>query len=88
MRTSLIELQQTEQYLQGAMGAGDRLVFEARLLTNPILKMNMRFQQQAYKLLRLFHLKEVKREVAEVQQQLFTADEHAAFRREVQSLFK
>ncbi len=88
MRTSLIELQQTEQYLQGAMGAGDRLVFEARLLTNPTLKMNMRFQQQAYKLLRLFHLKEVKREVAEVQQQLFTSDEHAAFRREVQSLFK
>ena len=88
MRTSLTDIHQTELYLHRRMENGDALVYEARLLTDPVLKMNTRFQQQVYKLLRLFHLKTVKNEVMEVQQQLFAADEHTAFRREIESLFK
>jgi hypothetical protein len=89
MRTSLIEIQETEQYIQGNMDTGDRLVFEARMLTNPMLEANTRLQRQAYKLLlRLFHIKKVKQEITAVQQHVFTSQVHESFRQQIQSLFK
>ena len=88
MRTSLTDIQQTEQYLQGKMDNGDALVFEARLLTSPLLKANMRFQQQAYNLLRLFHLKKVRQDIAAAQHHIFNSPEQEVFRKQIHSLFK
>ncbi len=88
MRTSLTEIRDTELYLHGKLDAGDKLVFEARLLTDPELKSNMQFQQKLYKLLRSFHLKRVRQEIAVVQDGLFDNPEHSAFQQKIHSLFK
>ena len=88
MRTSLTDIQQTESYLTGGLATGDALVFEARLLTDPVLKSNMGYQQKAYKLLRFFHLKLVREEVTEVDGLIFSSEDNKGFVKQIQSLFK
>ena len=88
MRTSLNEIRQTELYLQGGMDTGDALVFEARLLTDPVLSTNMHYQKMVYKVLSLFNRKAIKYEIATVEDRLFTNPEYGAFQRHIHSLFK
>ena len=71
MRTSLNEIQQAEKFLQQEMNPGDKLVFEARMLTNPVLKMNLFFQQKVYTIVRRYHLKKLKEEAEIAHQRLF-----------------
>ena len=88
MRTSLIDIQQAEQYLQGKMNAGDAAVFEARLLTDPVLKSNMGFQQRAYSVIRMFRRKYLQQVVREAHDHIFQSPEHADFRQQIHALFK
>ncbi len=87
MRTSLSDIQQTEQYLNGELSAADACVFEARLLTDPSLTSNMNLLKRVYRLLSLFHRKKVKQDVVAAEQRLFTSDEHTDFRNNILSLF-
>ena len=87
MRTSLNEIKQTEQYLQGQLVTEDALVFEARLLTSPLLRLNMLAQNKVYQLVKLYHRKKVKAEVQIVSEQLFNNPEKKDFQAMVFNLF-
>jgi hypothetical protein len=88
MRTSLTEIQQAEQYLHLQMNPEDRLVFEAQMLTNPILKTNVGLQQKVYRLLRLFHRRQLKQETEALHQSLFNDPRKSEFRQSILQLFK
>lgn len=88
MRTSLTDIQATEQYLTGNMGLDEAGVFEARLLTYPVLNTNSFFQQQAYRLLQLFGRRRLRGEIAEISEHLFTSPEYRDFQQEINKLFK
>lgn len=88
MRTSLTEIKETEQYLQDAMNAPEARVFEARLLTSPLLRINKYFQEKAYTLLRHYHRKQLKAETEAIHQRIFSDPEKAAFRQQIALLFK
>lgn len=88
MRTSLVEIQNAEQFLKGKMEAGDAAVFEVRTLVDEAMRNKVRWQQKVYKLLRLYHLRVLKQDIKVVEQQLFTNPEHAGFARRMELLFK
>lgn len=88
MRTSLNNIRQAEAYIKGRLAPQESLLFEARLLTDPLLRLNLRMQQKAYTLIRMFHRKKLKEEVAGVHEQLFNDPEQAAFRQQIKQLFK
>lgn len=88
MRTSLAEIQQTEKYLLGEMDPGDALVFEARMLSNPLLKMNVFFQKKAYAVLRAYHRKKLKEEAEAIHQLLFNDPAKKDFREKIFQCFK
>ena len=88
MRTSLIEIQQTEQYLRADMEQCDRGVFEARMLVDEGLRDRVRWQQKVYKLLRLYRRTRLKQEIHNVEQQIFTNPEYVGFARHIEALFK
>ena len=88
MRTSLNEIRQIEKYLLRQLSTEEALVFEARLLTNPVLKANAYLQQKVYQLLRIYHRKKLKEEVEAVHQRLFSDPEKADFQQNIIHLFK
>jgi hypothetical protein len=88
MRTSLNEICRNEKYLEGGLSTEDRLLFEARILTNPLLKMNLFFQQKTLALVRMYHRKKLKEEAEQAHQRLFSDPAKAAFRHSVLQFFK
>lgn len=88
MRTSLTEIEQTEKFLSGKMVPEDALVFEAKMLSNPLLKMNVFFQQKVYSLVRLYHRKKLKEEAEKAHQHLFHHPDKKEFQETIFQLFK
>ena len=88
MRTSLTEIQQTEKYLLGEMQPEDALVFEARMLSNPLLKMNVFFQKKVHAVLRAYHRKKLKEEAEAIHQQLFNDPKKNDFQKMIFHFFK
>lgn len=87
MRTSLIETQQIETQLMGLSDPGDALVFEARLLLNAELKEKMLWQQEAYRMVKLYARGQLKKELETIHQKLFTQPEHLSFSKKIRRLF-
>lgn len=87
MRTSLNELHDIEKYLSGNMKAEDATVFQAKLLTNPLLQTKMRLQSQVYILIREYGRKQLRAEMETVHRRLFQDIEHISFREEIYRLF-
>jgi hypothetical protein len=87
MRTSLIKTEQIEAYLTRRSEPGDQLVFEARLLLEPELHEKMQWQQEAYRMIKLYGRDQLKQEIETVHQKLFTQKEHLSFAQKIRRLF-
>jgi hypothetical protein len=85
--TSCMDTQRIEQYLQGQLPTGERLLFEARMLTNATLRANVRAQQRVYDLVRLYQRKHALQQAEAVHQRLFTDPVHAEFQQSIRQLF-
>ncbi|SKC61509.1 hypothetical protein [Ohtaekwangia koreensis] len=88
MRTSLNDIALAEKYLLGKLEPEETLVFEARLLTNPVLRWNVAAQKKVYSVLKLYHRKKLKKEVQVVHQTIFNDAKHQDFKQEILQLFK
>jgi len=87
MRTSLNEIREIEQFLLGRLDGEDALVFEARLLTNPVLRVNTVIQQKIHMLIKVFHRKRLKQELRAIHTDLFTNPEKTEFQKKVLHYF-
>jgi hypothetical protein len=88
MRTSLNDIQKLEKYLDGKLEPLDALLLEAHLLTNPLLRMNLVFQQKVHSLLDLYHRRKLKEEVEAVRRDLFNDPAKAVFQQTIYEIFK
>jgi hypothetical protein len=88
MRTSLNDIARTEKYMNDKLPPEERLLFEAQLLTSPLLRWNVAAQQRVYTLLKLYHRRKIKEQTQTVQQKLFQESQHAAWREQITQLFK
>ena len=87
MRTSLNEIRETENYLNKKSNSLDSLVFEARLLTNPQLRMNLFLQKKVYFIIKMFHRKQIKQEFEQISDRLFTDPAKEEFQQKILHLF-
>jgi hypothetical protein len=87
MRTLLIEAEQIEAHLMQRSEPGDQLVFEARLLLEPELHEKMQWQQEAYRMIKLYGRDQLKQEIEAVHQKLFTQKKHLRFAQKIRRLF-
>jgi hypothetical protein len=87
MRTSLIETKQIDDYLFKYAGEADALLFEARLILDPALREQMKWQQQVYALITQYSRRQLKAEIEGVHQKLFNAPEHRSFRQQIRAIF-
>lgn len=86
MRKQLHEIQEIDQYLLQTMPAADKLVFQARMLTDTSLQENVRQQLQAHRLIRHTGREAQREKLTAIHARLWETDE--AFRSEISSIFK
>jgi hypothetical protein len=77
-----------EKYLHGTLPAGDKLVFEARLLLNRALRVDLYFQKKVYSLVKMYQRKKVKEELEILHRQIFNNQNNVVFQQSIYQLFK
>ena len=87
MRTSLIEIEQIEQYLTGCPAPPDALLFEAQQIIQPALRDKVALQRQTYRLINQYGRKQLRSEIEAVHQQLFNREQHRNFKQKILRLF-
>ncbi|SMC37663.1 hypothetical protein [Pedobacter africanus] len=87
MKTSLNELLLIEDFLLGGNSEGESTLMQARLLLQPSLKESISWQQKTYQLVNTYGRGQLRQEIAQVHQKLFSAPEHLSFRQKVMRFF-
>lgn len=87
MKTSWNETRQMERYLLKKMSLEESLLYQARLLTNPLLRMQAFYQKKVYTLLHFYHRKKLKEEVNQVHDKLFADVSKTDFQQSILYLF-
>ena len=87
MRTSLNEIKRIEKFLLKELSPEENLLFEAQMLTNPLLRLHVSLQKEIYLLLSHYHRKKLKEEVEEVHQKIFNDPAKKDFQLSIYRLF-
>jgi hypothetical protein len=77
-----------DSYLNGTLSHADRLLFEARLIIDPVLKRDLFFQKKTHLLIKMYHREKLKEELETVHQKIFNDPDKMDFRRRIYQLFK
>ena len=86
MRT-LRETKEIDRYLLGNLSPTSRLLFEAKLLIDPTLKLRVGWQQRLYSIIKRSGRRQMLSEVARVHHQLFSDPAKREFQLNVVQLF-
>lgn len=87
MKTSWNELLLIEDYLLSGRKEADRILFEARIVLQPDLKESVFWQEKTYNLIQQYGRQQLRKEIEQVHEKLFTAPEHYSFRQKIMRLF-
>lgn len=87
MKTSLNELLMIEDFLLTNRGGEENTLMQARLLLQPELQESIHWQQKTYQLVETYGREQLRKEISQVHQKLFTAPEHLSFRQRIMRLF-
>ncbi len=86
MKTSN-EMRQIEKYILEKLHTSSRLLFEAKLLIDPLLKANVEIHRTLYTIIRVSGRRKIKSEVSRVHHELFTDPSHKNFQQTIFELF-
>lgn len=87
MRTSLNEIRLIEEYLSDRLNVRDRLLFQARILTSPSLRLNVWLQKKILQLLRQYHKKKIRDAAGQYHEQFFHNPQNGEYRKRIMNLF-
>lgn len=88
MRTSLIEAEQIEKYIQQQGDISERLLMEAQMQIDYELAERVAFQKQTYQLIREYGQRQLRREIRQVRKKVFGDSAYKKFQTKVRSYFK
>ena len=84
---TLHETKEIDRYLLGKMSIASRLLFEARLLIDPTLKLRVELQHKLYSIIKRSGRRQMKSEATRIHHQLFSDPAKHDFQRNVFQLF-
>lgn len=88
MKTSLDELQLIESCLLGQASGGQQALFEAKLLLDSELGEDAYWQRKTYGIIRECGRKQLRNELEQIHQVLFSSPQHQSFRDKVLRFFR
>lgn len=87
MKTFRNNTQQTEEYISGTLRQDEALLFDARLLIDPVLKMHLGLQRRIRALVHAYGRKKTREEIAAVHEEVFNDPRHLILQQQVNQLF-
>jgi hypothetical protein len=88
MRTSLIEAEQIEKFIQQRGDLSERLLMEARMQVDSELAERVTFQKQTYQVIQQYGRQQLREEICRVQKKVFNESAYRKFQTRVRSYFK
>jgi hypothetical protein len=88
MRTSLNNIKEVDDHLLGLSAPQDSLLFEAKMILNPELPLNVMWHKQTLNLVQQYGREQLRADIEAVHNQLFTRPEHRSFRQNILRFFK
>jgi hypothetical protein len=88
MRTSLNNIKEIDNHVLGLASPQDSLLFEARMIINPELKLDVAWHRQTLTLVQQYGRKQLRADIEAVHNQLFTQPQHLSFRQSILRFFK
>lgn len=86
MRTSH-EIQEIEKYLHGKLSTPQNLIFEARMLVDPVLKLKVACQRKLHAVIKHSGRRNIKMEAARIHKKLFEDPSKESFQYSIFQLF-
>ena len=87
MKTSAFDTQHIDRYLLRQLPAGDKLVFDAKLMLCPELKDTVEWQRKVHQLVHLRGRQQLKAQIKGVEEMMFNQPEYSNFRQRILRLF-
>ncbi len=87
MKTSLNEIVSIERYLLSNSDTTENVLMQARLILQSELQESMHWQQKTYELIDTYGREKLRKEINEIQKQLFNDPKHSNFREKILRLF-
>jgi len=84
MRRSLHEVQEIDRYINKELNSGQRILFQAKMILSPGLRIMVADQQKVYMVITRFARNEQRKKLENIYNQLM---QEPAFNREVTSIF-
>ncbi len=88
MKTSLNETIEIENLLLQQGDTSDRLVTEAKVLSNSEFKEKVQWQSLAYDLVNLYGRDKLLKEIKVIENRLFSTSKYQSFQNQIYSIFK
>lgn len=87
MKTSWNELRLIEGHLLSEQNNEDSLLVEAKLILQPDFREQLYWQKKTYEMVQQYGRLQLRKQIEQVHQQLFTAPEHLSFRQKILKFF-
>ena len=88
MKTFQNDIRETEEFISGKLDRESSLLFEVRLLIDPILKLNVEVHKKLHALVRAYGRKKIKEEAESIHQKLFQDPDRIVFQQSIYQLFQ
>ncbi|HEY3405909.1 MAG TPA: hypothetical protein VGK59_21135 [Ohtaekwangia sp.] len=87
MRTSLNEIKQCDEYLQGKLNPEEHILFEAKLLISPVWRFNLHVLKQVHAVIRLYGWIQMKKELDEIHSRILHDPDKKTFCQNISNIF-
>jgi hypothetical protein len=87
MRTSLNNIEQIENFIEGKMSTGDTLVFQVRLLLDSELRQHLHWQKRTASLINVYGRKKLREEIENIHHDIFNVKSDHFLKNRIKALF-
>jgi hypothetical protein len=88
MRISLNNIREIERYIEGTMDRNDAVLFEEKMRSDSLLRLNVNLQEKVLAIIRMYHRRRLKIELEELHQRIFNDPAKVTFRERVMGIFR
>ena len=88
MRISLNNIREIESYIEGTMDRNEAVLFEEKMRSDSLLRLNVSLHERVLAIIRMYHRKKFKMELEEVHERIFNDPGKTTFKESVMRIFR
>ena len=81
-------IREIERYIEGTMDRNEAVLFEEKMRSDSLLRLNVSLQEKVLAIIRMYHRKRLKMELEEVHERIFNDPGKVTFKERVMEIFR